>query len=202
MSSKTYKTYERILDATIELLRAHGPVDFRIEDLVAATGQSVGGIYHHFGNRDGLLIAAYDKLVGQLLGGDAELLRVHLDTSTDADEFLAGIRLLIANLQSPERTELRWLRLEGLALARRKPALWEALKEIHVRHAQGLTEGLAEAQQRGWLRGDIDPYHLYLVLTGVVVGSVADNIGRQVLDPAAWSDDIFRLLGERSLIGR
>jgi AcrR family transcriptional regulator len=192
-------TYTRILEATIEQLHRSGPVDFRIDELVATTGQSVGGIYHHFGSRDGLLIAAYEHIVGTLLEGDVAVLRHFLETSQGPEEFLAGLRQMMVTLHSAERNDLRWLRLEGMALARRKPELWEALKNVHLRHAKGLTDALGEAQRRGWLRNDLSSYHLYLALSGMAVGAVTDSIGRQSLNPEDWAEDVMTIFAGRVL---
>jgi AcrR family transcriptional regulator len=192
--------YSRILDATIEILRQSGPVDFRIEDLVKATGQSVGGIYHHFGNRDGLLVAAYEKLVGDLLDGDQDTVMALLKDSSTRDEFEAGLHRFAKTVQSPERTEMRWLRMEGMVLARRKPVLWNALKQVHLRHAETFVEFVEEAQRRGWLRQDLLPYHIYLAMTSVAVGTMSDNIGRGTLDADDWATAILALFADRVLV--
>lgn len=51
---------------------------FRVQDLVAGTGVSVGSLYHRYGGRDGLLASAWldalrtfqDAFLGALQGGD------------------------------------------------------------------------------------------------------------------------------------
>jgi AcrR family transcriptional regulator len=193
-------TYERIREATIEIIRQSGPVDFRIEELVNATGQSVGGIYHHFGNRDGLLAAAYEKMVGDLLDSDRATILTLLEECSSLQEFQAGLHEFAVSLQSPERTEMRWLRLEGMVLARRKPVLWEALHKVHLRHADAFEVFVIEAQDRGWLRQDLSPYHVYLAMTSVAVGTMSDNIGRNALDADEWASAILNLFTDRMLV--
>jgi AcrR family transcriptional regulator len=192
--------YNRILDTAITLIRQSGPVDFRIEELVKTTGQSVGGIYHHFGSRDGLLASAYEHMVGELLDGDRAMIMALLAESTTLDEFAAGLHRFAVSLQTPERTEMRWLRLEGMVLARRKPVLWEALHKVHLRHADAFEEFVSEAQDRGWLRRDLPPYHVYLAMTSVAVGTMSDNIGRNSLDAADWATAVLQLFTDRVLV--
>jgi len=57
---KTTNRKRDILNAALALFDAEGASGVTIEGLVRAAGASVGSIYHHFGNRDGVMAALYE----------------------------------------------------------------------------------------------------------------------------------------------
>jgi AcrR family transcriptional regulator len=84
---------ETILEAALESLEAGEEVT--IEAVRERSGASVGSIYHHFGDKDGILGALYAQVLG---GYQAGILR-SLKTAPDAE---GGIKALV-------RYHLRWV---------------------------------------------------------------------------------------------
>ena len=168
---------EQILDVVIAELTRVGPVDFRIDAITAATGLSVGGIYHHFSNRDGLLRAAYAKVVRDVAEFDAGVLQTIFTTCATPAEVLEGVAMLTAVSQSPDRREARWLRLEA----------------IQITMANAHIEAFSEMKRRGWLRADVDPYYLYLTISGNTMSTVQDDMGLQRLDVETWTKHTVNL---------
>jgi AcrR family transcriptional regulator len=84
---------EMILEAALESLGAGE--EAAIEDVRKRSGASVGSIYHHFGDKDGILAALYAQV---LSGYQASLLRT-LRAAPDAED---GIKALV-------RHHLRWV---------------------------------------------------------------------------------------------
>ncbi len=86
---------ETILEAALESLEAGGEVT--IEDVRERSGASTGSIYHHFGDKDGILGALYAQVLGEYQAG----VRRTLKNAPDAEE---GIKALV-------RHHLRWVEL-------------------------------------------------------------------------------------------
>ena len=84
---------ETILEAALESLEAGEEVT--IEGVRERSGASVGSIYHHFGDKDGILGALYVQILGEYQAG---VLRT-LKTDPDAED---GIKALV-------RHHLRWV---------------------------------------------------------------------------------------------
>lgn len=84
---------EMILKAALELLEADEEVT--IEGVRERSGASVGSIYHHFGDKDGILGALYAEVLGGYQVGALRTLR----TNPEAE---AGIKALVRN-------HLRWV---------------------------------------------------------------------------------------------
>ena len=152
----------RILDAAEAEVSAHGFAAASTNAIAAAAGVAKGLAFHHFGSKDGLLVAVYDRAlartVAALDAGDAPLPadlfeRLHALTIRKIRGFQddpQGYRVLVAAAAAPEplRTELatraRALRAEHL------PRLLAGIDPSPLR--PGVT--LADATETVALLGD------------------------------------------------
>ncbi|HEX6245357.1 MAG TPA: TetR/AcrR family transcriptional regulator [Polyangiales bacterium] len=71
MATKDTKT--RFLDAALRIY-ARDPEQLNVHAIVAESGASLGSLYHHFGNMDGLCAALYARCMGNLLEAIARAL--------------------------------------------------------------------------------------------------------------------------------
>jgi len=85
-----------ILDAARALVLAEGPRAASVAAISHASGAPVGTLYHRFGNRDGVLAAAWfralDRFQSEALAADA----AHLDDPVEAGVAMAGAALAFA----------------------------------------------------------------------------------------------------------
>ncbi|NVB80038.1 MAG: TetR/AcrR family transcriptional regulator [Kofleriaceae bacterium] len=58
---------ERLLDAALECVVEHGIHEVTIQHLSARAEMSVGSIYHHFGDRSGVIFALYRRCLERML---------------------------------------------------------------------------------------------------------------------------------------
>lgn len=84
---------ETILEAALESLEAGEEVT--IESVRERSGASVGSIYHHFGDKDGILGALYVQVLGEYQAGVMRTLKA----DPDAEEGIKGM----------VRHHLRWV---------------------------------------------------------------------------------------------
>mgnify|MGYP006304800489 CR=1 FL=1 len=56
----------RILETALELFTRRGYFNTSVHDIQRAADVSIGSIYHHFGNKEGIAKALYDDLVAQM----------------------------------------------------------------------------------------------------------------------------------------
>lgn len=186
-------TRAAILSAALGLLHESGPVDFRIDELVRRTGTSIGGIYHHFGDRSGLLREAYVSAVEEVQRHDAAVLDHLLSSIDTVDGLVAGLRQLTADTITPQRMAAREIRIEALALARRDPELLRRIVEVQSAAADAHVAAFVELQRRGWMKPDLDPYMFFLSMSGNTLGTIQDHLGPQRLEPTAWAEHTIRL---------
>jgi AcrR family transcriptional regulator len=60
--AKTGATRQRILGAAIEVFETRGFTAATVADVVAGSGTSVGSIYHHFGGKNELFLAIFERM--------------------------------------------------------------------------------------------------------------------------------------------
>lgn len=60
-------TVERVLDAALEAFAEGGLAALSVQQIRARSGVSVGSLYHHFGHREGIVLALYDRQLLALL---------------------------------------------------------------------------------------------------------------------------------------
>ena len=60
--AKTGATQRRILDAATDVFATRGFTAATMADVVAASGASVGSIYHHFGGKNELFLAIFERM--------------------------------------------------------------------------------------------------------------------------------------------
>ncbi|HEU5473485.1 MAG TPA: TetR/AcrR family transcriptional regulator [Actinophytocola sp.] len=65
--SRGEQTARRLLDAALEVHERTGPAGFTVPAVTAASGISLGSLYHHFGSFDGLAAALYQRCMAELL---------------------------------------------------------------------------------------------------------------------------------------
>src|ERR1700756_5514841 len=60
--AKTGATQRRILDAATEVFATRGFTAATMADVVAGSGASIGSIYHHFGGKNEVFLAIFERM--------------------------------------------------------------------------------------------------------------------------------------------
>ncbi len=152
-----------ILDATRALVLTEGPRAASVAAIAAASGAPAGTLYHRFGNRDGILAAAWLRALARFQG------RVMLaDPETDPDDTLeTAVAMAVAAVdfsrELPEDARLLLtLRLADLLDAQPGDTFTERLTQMNA----PLLKRITEVSRR--LYGDADARSLDAVRRAVV----------------------------------
>ncbi|MCK9687232.1 TetR/AcrR family transcriptional regulator [Scleromatobacter humisilvae] len=160
-----------VLRHALSLFNANGVEATTIDDLRKASGQSVGTIYHHFKNKEGVVAALFFTA----LDDQSRVIAEHIEGLTDGQ---AVIEALIACYTAwitaqPECAYFVFLALDSVAqgphgaeLLQRLKARYEPIDELLARDAAAgrilplpadlipsLVLGAAEFYARSWLAG-------------------------------------------------
>lgn len=107
---------EAILTAALHAFDEHGVLGATLDDIRTGSGASVGSIYHHFGDKEGIAAALYAQVLGRYqagflaaLGDEArtsvrEVVRFHVDWATKNP---AEMRYLLAGRPAGEEVRAR-----------------------------------------------------------------------------------------------
>ena len=183
-------TRSRILNAAIEMMGAGGESSIRLGAIAEALGIKEPSIYHHFTNRTELVNAAYVEWYWQSLKTDipVEAMMALVDTQED---YVRAFRKTMEWSYRPERHHARAIRLSVLGAAQRNPELADAVNEINKKFLATVADSVLFAQQKGWLRADLDPMATAYWLHGQIVGRAVAEMDPGHVDLAQWDKVSF-----------
>jgi AcrR family transcriptional regulator len=183
-------TRSRIINAAIEMMDAGGESSVRLGAIAEALGIKEPSIYHHFTNRTELVNAAYVEWYWQSLKTDipVEAMMALVDTQED---YVRAVRKTMEWSYRPERHHARAIRLSVLGAAQRNPELADAVNEINKKFLATVADSVLFAQQKGWLRADLDPMATAYWLHGQIVGRAVAEMDPGHVDLAQWDKVSF-----------
>jgi AcrR family transcriptional regulator len=170
---------ERIVRAATRVFSDRGFHQATMQDIVRASGLSVGAIYTYFKSKDELILAGCDLITDQEM---TELAR----RLTPVEGFTERLRIAVgymfdqidvqpSALTSPRLLALAW------AEADTSPAIREMLlrrrREIHGVTLALLQEGIARGEFPAWLDIDAVAAGLGALLDGVIIQSIEEGAG-------------------------
>jgi len=189
---------DEVIEVAIELLLEHGEGGFRIEDVIERTGISKSSLYLHFGDRDGLVGAAYVELF-----------------TTDTNRNISQAILIFEDVKTIEQLEavlpefvrvlariphtIRWNRLDVLSAARYRPEFMTRIVEAQTRLNSALTETLSAQQELGNVRKDLSAREMAVLIQGVSIGRIFRDLDSKLDrdDLKDWSEltlAVYRLM--------
>jgi AcrR family transcriptional regulator len=180
---------DEVIAVAIELLLKNGESGFRIEDVIEKTGISKSSLYLHFGDRDGLVGAAYVELFTTDTNRNiAQAISVFEDVKT-REQLEAVLPPLVQALARIPHT-VRWNRLDVLSATRHRPEFMARIVEGQTRLNSALTEALSVQQKLGNVRTDLSVREMAVLIQGVSLGRIFrdldSKLDRDDLDE--WSE--------------
>ena len=178
-------TVDKLVDATIEILRADGQARLRVEDVLSATGLSFGTMYHHFGSRDGLVEAAvlvdFGRTNAALADAVTDMLR---GSGGDAAETLTVVFTEL--LSDPELVALQRHRMTLFGVVAHRRETLDAMAAAEAELVAPLARFVADAQTTGALRPDLDARAVAAFVTGCGFGCTTVELGAVAQPPERW----------------
>lgn len=151
MSTGTVKTRDRLLAGAISLMEEGGEAAVRVESVASLAGVTRPSLYHFFGDRDGLIIAAqgerYRRTLFYQMDNQSEMARL----CESRKDFITLVQNWMKSLTDADGEHRRAVRTEVLGSSVARPRLRELIKEIDTQASRELGVLLSYAQERGWL---------------------------------------------------
>jgi AcrR family transcriptional regulator len=183
-------TKSRILNAAIAMMDEGGEAAVRLGAIAENLGIKEPSIYHHFTNRTELINAAYVEWYWQCLKTDVpvEAMMVLVETK---DDYVRALRKTMEWSYQPERHHARAIRLSVLGAAQRSPELAVSINDINKKFLASIADAANVAQQKGWLRTDLDPMAIAYWLHGQIIGRTVAEMDPEHVDLAQWDKVSF-----------
>ncbi len=179
-----HPTAQRLLDAAIRSMDAEGEAGLRVDAVVAEAGVTIPVLYHHFGNREGLVQAAHVARLARTMDETLDAFARAIDEVDDRAGMVAVFDWILEVVSAPSLD--RAIRANVLGATYGRPDLQEEVARLQ-RSAWKRTAALLEAPQRqGWLRADLDLELCVGWLFGLFFGRSLLDIQGDAVDPAPW----------------
>lgn len=190
-------TRSKIIEATIAVIEADGEAAVRVDAVVRAAGYTKPVLYHHFGDREGVIAAAQAERFRRSLEIGIDGATALVEAASSPDEFLAAMRALLKNYASPEGRERRRFRIEVLGAAASRPALMTSVVEASRVHIDKFEMPLRIAEARGWLKAGVPVRDFAQWWVGLVLSRYLFEIDPEGFSEASWdalTDRAMRLI--------
>ena len=175
----------RILELAVAAIDAGGEAEIRVNHIVAEAGVTPPVLYYHFGNRDGLVIAAQIERYTRQTQADITAIGRAVAKCESSDE-LRKTLLITWSRSLAQRAESRWRRTSVVGSAYARPELAAAVAKAQDDIVDALVEILEPCRERGWLRDGIDLMSTVAWHHSLLIGRVYIEHGAQQVDAVEW----------------
>jgi AcrR family transcriptional regulator len=175
-SALAQATIDRIVDVTIAAIEAGGEPSLRVNDIARDSDVSVATLYHYFGDREGLVVAARLKQYAGSTGLHFDEFAKAAGATSSAAEFAALVRMFFERSISDSSRSIRFLRAEIIGSSRTRPLLAESLRTIQADHVERLAEVFQRARDLGFTTSKIAPHDIAEFALVLHVGSVLPDL--------------------------
>jgi len=180
------KTMKLLIDHALTELNKNGAANFDLDAVLRRSKTSKGSLYHHFGSKNGLIVAVETEVIRSGLTSDNQVLRQMIEGCNSPQDFFNAIELAMrAGAGEPTR-EVRRQLIRSIAFAQHDKNLAATLRETSMMGTQYLAETLAVAQRKGWLKNDIDITALSFWLQGIFIGQIMIDITNTKTNDEEW----------------
>jgi AcrR family transcriptional regulator len=168
---------DHILDVAMRHFADHGYRGARVEDIAAEVGVAKGTVFLHFGNKEGLFLAAYERAVGMLPAWlDAPADVVEAGFWAVLDYWLERTEQFLSEAWVPNRVAMIGRYDTGLGL--RRPIN----RFMRSEDPYGTLEFVEFGVRRREIRADVDVEMIASMLDWVAE-RFQDALGSEELDP-------------------
>ncbi len=194
-------TRDKILEAAIAIIEIEGEAGVRVDRVVEAAGFTKPVLYHHFSDREDLIIAAQGERYRRSFD-DALLALGVFEGVESQDVFLDRVSTALGDFTSPEGRRRRRLRAEIQGAAVGRPQLHDVITEANRGFVATFGDFLMRARKAGLISPRRDPRDVAAWWLSVVAGRYVIDVDAERLNDEELTDIVssmirYLLSGER-----
>lgn len=180
-------TKEKLLDVAIRIINEKGEAGLRIEDLLDEVDVTAPTLYHHFGNREGLIIEAQaERFLRSSRVGVSEIIEA-FNASKTVDDLKKVVRLAVSYRGDTSRIEYRLQRLNALGAAYARPDLATRIVDAQESVVREIADAMRPFQTKGLIRSDVDLEMVVAWYYGALLGGLLVELTPSTLDSSQWA---------------
>ncbi len=179
-------TRQRLLEATISIIEVEGEDGVRVDRVAELAGFTKPVVYHHFSDREDLVVAALSERYYRSISYAMEDLKFAAARCRTAEQYRDLLQSTFESFGADDGVRRRRLRIEALGAAVSRPILQASLAEATRRQIHAFAEILQIGREEGWLRFDVDSKDLAMWWSGMILGRHLAEIDSDNFDPGQW----------------
>lgn len=177
----------QLVDVALRIILERGIDALRLDDVVREVGVTKGSLYWHFEDRQGLIKAAIAEQIRRFSAETVAELSNAIAQSSNKEQYLARLIPYIVDPFNAQLVQERWGRLAILVETQNDQELKKMMHDVQSRHLEVVVELMTDAQNRGYLRKELDPRAVAVALSVINIGSnIIDVLGENAPEPDAW----------------
>jgi len=193
-NERSRATRDRVLEVVVEQLESGGEAAVRIDAVRDRSGVSIGSIYHHFGDRDGLIAAAQIHRFSRYVEAEIVALSEIVQRAANVEEFRRSLRLLTLHTASQVRTAQCWGRISVLGSLIGRDELRADVRAVQTRLIGEFQAHVAQGQARGFFRSDLDARAIALFVEAYSLGYALNDLDEHRVSEQDWERVVWRVI--------
>lgn len=149
-------TRERMLEVAMAIIEEHGEAGMRVRDVAMRTGVSYASLYHFFGSREGLVLAAQIERYERELRWVSDEFTRRVSACISLDEFTNALVDMLQESYDASRASFRLTRVNVLGSCQGRPELTAVIAEAQRRADRAIAAALERPQRMGWVPKGLD----------------------------------------------
>lgn len=194
-------TVDLVIAEANRSIETGGESSVRIQEISGKTGVSIGSIYHHFGDRDGLIRATYVHNFAANIQEDIGRAKRFMDKMHSTQEIAEHYDEMQAFLVDHFKHVPADKRANIIGNTTGRPLLRAALAEVQHGLTEQLTEVMQLLQDRGMLKPHLSPRAAAVMVLGMLHGRIVAEIDTSPVSEQEWNQAMISAFGGLFVIG-
>ena len=165
-----------------------GEGTLRVQKIAESVGVREPSVYHFFKNREELVEVAH---VERYRRSHLEMVRpfeAGAALADNAEDFRRIVKKILSLVYAAEREHIRSVRISVVGAAQSSDSVAEAVNQINFEICSGIAAVLTTAQEKNWMRQDIDPLASAYWIVGQIMGRVVAEMDQDRVNLEHWNE--------------
>ena len=180
-------TRTKLLEATMAAIAENGDAAVRVQKIAESVGVREPSVYHFFKNREALVEAAHIEMYRRSHVAMVEPFQAGAALADNAEDFQRIVKKILSLVYTVEREHIRSTRISVLGAAQSSSIVAEAINQINFDICSGMAEVFVMAQEKNWIRKDVDPLATAYWINGQILGRVMAEMNQSQVNLEQWN---------------
>ena len=180
-------TRTRILEAAMSVIEDTGEGTLRVQKIAESVGVREPSVYHFFKNREELVEAAHIERYRRSHLEMVQPFQAGAALADNAEDFRRIVKKILSLVYAAEREHIRSTRMSVLGAAQTSPMIADAIRQINFEVSSKIADVLTTAQEKNWIRKEVDPLAAAYWINGQILGRVMVEMDKERVDLDKWN---------------